>query len=60
LCPGPSRYAPLISGEHLLSQTMQSFRYLIELRERGLLDLPTGAYAPASFGRPHVPVGGVD
>ena len=45
------RYAPLVSGEHLLAQTMQSFRYLIALRERGELTLPSGSHALASFGR---------
>jgi isopenicillin N synthase-like dioxygenase len=45
------RYAPLVSGEHLLAQTMQSFRYLIALRERGELALPDGSHALASFGR---------
>lgn len=47
---GP-RYSPLVSGDHLLSQTMQSFRYLIELRERGELELPQGAHELSSFGR---------
>jgi isopenicillin N synthase-like dioxygenase len=45
------RYAPLVSGEHLLAQTMQSFRYLLALRERGELTLPEGAHALSSFGR---------
>jgi isopenicillin N synthase-like dioxygenase len=46
-----TRYTPLVSGEHLLSQTMQSFRYLIELRERGVLTLPDGSRELSSFGR---------
>ena len=46
-----TRYSPLVSGEHLLSQTMQSFRYLIELRERGVLTLPDGSRELSSFGR---------
>jgi isopenicillin N synthase-like dioxygenase len=46
-----TRYSPLVSGEHLLAQTMQSFRYLIELRERGVLDLPQGSHQLSSFGR---------
>jgi isopenicillin N synthase-like dioxygenase len=45
------RYSPLVSGEHLLAQTMQSFGYLIERRERGEADLPQGARQLASFGR---------
>lgn len=46
-----SRYAPLVSGDHLLAQTMQSFRYLIERRARGEAALPPGAHQLASFGR---------
>jgi hypothetical protein len=30
---------------------MQSFRYLIELRERGVLTLPDGSRELSSFGR---------
>jgi isopenicillin N synthase-like dioxygenase len=45
------RYAPLVSGEHLLAQTMQSFRYQIERRERGEAALPSGAHELSSFGR---------
>jgi isopenicillin N synthase-like dioxygenase len=51
LCGQGTRYSPLISGEHLLAQTMQSFRYLIDLRERGVLDLPQGSHQLSSFGR---------
>jgi isopenicillin N synthase-like dioxygenase len=51
LRPGGSRYSPLISGEHLLAQTMQSFRYLIERRERGEAALPQGSHELSSFGR---------
>jgi isopenicillin N synthase-like dioxygenase len=46
-----TRYSPLVSGEHLLAQTMQSFRYLIELRERGVISLPEGSRELSSFGR---------
>jgi isopenicillin N synthase-like dioxygenase len=46
-----TRYSPLIAGDHLLAQTMQSFRYLIELRERGLITLPEGSRELSSFGR---------
>ncbi len=46
-----THYEPLVSGEHLLAQTMQSFQYLIDLRERGLLSLPAGARELSSFGR---------
>jgi isopenicillin N synthase-like dioxygenase len=51
LCQQGARYSPLVSGEHLLAQTMQSFRYLIDLRERGLAHLPPGAHQLSSFGR---------
>lgn len=46
-----ARYPALISGEHLFAQTMQSFRYLRDLRERGLIELPSGARQLSSFGR---------
>ncbi len=53
LGPADSRYAPLVSGEHLLAQTMQCFRYLIELQQQGALELPQGARQLATFGREH-------
>jgi isopenicillin N synthase-like dioxygenase len=51
LCQQGARYSPLVSGEHLLAQTMQSFRYLIDLRQRGLIELPRGSHELSSFGR---------
>jgi isopenicillin N synthase-like dioxygenase len=51
LPPQGKRYTPLVSGEHLLAQTMQSFRYMVELRERGELALPDGSRELSSFGR---------
>jgi isopenicillin N synthase-like dioxygenase len=51
LCQEGTHYPPLVSGDHLLAQTMQSFRYLIALRERGQLELPPGAHQLSSFGR---------
>lgn len=48
---GAPRYSALVSGDHLLSQTMQTFRYLIELRQRGLVELPEDSRALGSFGR---------
>ena len=50
LCPDGARYEALVSGEHLLAQTMQSFRYLEERQRLGLLSLPERAHGPASFG----------
>jgi isopenicillin N synthase-like dioxygenase len=46
-----SPYSPLVSGEHLLAQTMQSFRSLLELHERGVVALPEGSRELSSFGR---------
>ena len=51
LSQGGARYAPLVSGDHLLSQTMQTFRYLIQLVQQGLAELPEGSHALSSFGR---------
>jgi len=51
LCHGAPRYSALISGDHLLSQTMQTFRYLIELRQQGQLELPEDSRGLSSFGR---------
>lgn len=39
------------SGEHLLAQTMQSFRYMIERLESGEISLPEGALPYYSLGR---------
>lgn len=50
LCPDGARYEALVSGEHLLAQTMQSFRYLEERQRSGLLSLPQRAHGLASFG----------
>jgi isopenicillin N synthase-like dioxygenase len=46
-----ARYSELVAGEHLLAQTMQSFRYLKALKEQGLASLPEGARELSSFGR---------
>jgi isopenicillin N synthase-like dioxygenase len=46
----PSRYEPVICGEHLYAQTMQTFSYLKKRLEDGTLSLPTGAKELASFG----------
>ncbi len=51
LVDGEPRYQPVIAGEHLLSQTIQSFRYLRARLERAEIALPAGAHALASFGR---------
>jgi isopenicillin N synthase-like dioxygenase len=46
----PSRYAPVICGEHLYAQTMQTFLYLKKRLQEGTLSLPKGAKGLSSFG----------
>ena len=46
----PSRYQPVICGEHLYAQTMQTFSYLKKRLADGTLSLPAGAKDLASFG----------
>lgn len=46
----PSRYAPVVCGEHLYAQTMQTFSYLKKRLANGTLSLPAGAKSLASFG----------
>lgn len=48
-----AKYEPLICGDHLLAQTMQTFRYLKERRLLGDIYLPGQgpAHASSSFGR---------
>ncbi|MFT4046226.1 MAG: 2-oxoglutarate and iron-dependent oxygenase domain-containing protein [Solimonas sp.] len=49
--PGASaRYAPIVCGEHLHAQTMQTFSYLKKRLAQGTLALPSGAHALSSFG----------
>jgi len=55
LCSEGTRYEPLVSGEHLLAQTVQSFRYLVERRKSGLILLPEQARQLASFGHQATP-----
>ncbi|MFJ7143609.1 isopenicillin N synthase family dioxygenase [Pseudomonas protegens] len=47
----PSPYQPLICGEHLYAQTVQTFRYLKQRLAAGQLSLPDGARDLSSFGR---------
>ena len=47
----PSRYGPVVCGEHLYAQTLQTFRYLKQRLARGELSLPEGAMGLSSFGR---------
>ncbi|WP_421140650.1 isopenicillin N synthase family dioxygenase [Pseudomonas sp. NFX15] len=46
----PSRYGPVVCGDHLYAQTLQTFRYLKQRLARGELSLPVGAKALSSFG----------
>ena len=48
-----SKYQPLVCGDHLLIQTMQTFRYLKERRLLGDVYLPgqTPALHGSAFGR---------
>ena len=46
----PSRYQPLVCGEHLYAQTIQTFAYLKKRLTAGELSLPGGAKALSSFG----------
>lgn len=47
----PPRYEPLIAGEHLYAQTIQTFEYLKQRLARGELELPAGAKGLSSFGK---------
>lgn len=46
-----SRYAPVVCGEHLYAQTLQTFAYFKQQLADGTLQLPEGAHALSSFGR---------
>ena len=46
-----SKYAPVVCGEHLYAQTLQTFAYLKQQLADGTLQLPEGAHALSSFGR---------
>ncbi|MGY1839956.1 MULTISPECIES: isopenicillin N synthase family dioxygenase [unclassified Modestobacter] len=48
---GEPAMEPLIAGEHLFAQTVQSFRYLRARLEAGEIALPEGARPLSSFGR---------
>jgi len=47
---GSSDRKPLLAGEHLWAQTIQTFTYLRERLERGELHLPDGAMPLSAFG----------
>jgi isopenicillin N synthase-like dioxygenase len=47
----PAKFEPMVSGDHLLSQTAQTFAYLKKRIEAGTFKLPDSALALSSFGR---------
>jgi isopenicillin N synthase-like dioxygenase len=47
----PARYSPVLVGEHLFAQTMQSFQYLKKRLENGELALPSASLPLSSFGQ---------
>jgi isopenicillin N synthase-like dioxygenase len=47
----PGRYGPLVCGDHLYAQTLQTIRYLKHRLASGELSLPDGAKGLSSFGR---------
>jgi isopenicillin N synthase-like dioxygenase len=44
-------YEPIICGDHLLAQTMQTFRYLKQRLANGEINMPQNAKGLASFGQ---------
>jgi len=48
---GDKEATPLIAGDHLFAQTVQTFRYLQERVARGELRLPENAFSLSSFGQ---------
>jgi isopenicillin N synthase-like dioxygenase len=46
-----SSYEPLICGDHLLAQTIQTFRYLQKKAEQGDVNLPDNSRSLLSFGQ---------
>ncbi|HEY7886004.1 MAG TPA: 2-oxoglutarate and iron-dependent oxygenase domain-containing protein [Cellvibrionaceae bacterium] len=47
----PAKYSPLVAGEHLYAQTLQTFGYLKQRLAEGKVQLPKGAKGLSSFGR---------
>jgi isopenicillin N synthase-like dioxygenase len=47
----PAKFAPLVSGDHLLAQTAQTFTYMKKRIEAGTFKLPESNYALSSFGQ---------
>jgi isopenicillin N synthase-like dioxygenase len=53
----PSTYEPLICGDHLLAQTMQTFGYLKQQLEKGDISLPKKSKSLLSFGQASIKQG---
>lgn len=47
----PAKFEPIVSGEHLLAQTAQTFNYLKTRIADGTFKLPEGAFGLSSFGQ---------
>ena len=47
----PAAYPPVVAGEHLHAQTVQTFTYLKERLARGEIAMPEGSLSLSSFGR---------
>lgn len=47
----PKRFEPIVSGDHLLAQTAQTFTYLKKRVEAGTFKLPARSFALSSFGQ---------
>jgi isopenicillin N synthase-like dioxygenase len=47
----PAKFAPLVSGDHLLAQTAMTFAYLKKRSEEGTFKLPDSSLALSSFGQ---------
>ncbi len=47
----PAKYQPLVSGDHLLAQTAQTFEYLKKRLADGTFKLPDSSLALSSFGQ---------
>jgi len=47
----PAKFTPIVSGEHLVSQTAQTFAYLKQRVAEGTFKLPDSALALSSFGQ---------
>ncbi len=48
------KYSPVICGEHLFAQTIQTFKYLQKKVAKGDIELPSGAIDLSSFGNFHI------